>query len=272
LCFKKDDPARYKNFTFEKDRPLYSSFYIKSNSQYEKNINTTYTVNFYNKYDQICNELNKYYAAIDKEAKRLSHLKNKKGFKSKIPVALPFSVEDFTKSKNDLRLEVKCFYERLSKISKKNSISNKERPFSDFINIDLSMNEVTSVYESFIGDKDLDFYSYAAAKKKIEESDGKTLKFLKFIKGFSRKPKKDETDDYYIGRLKKLGIHWCFIPTKWNIDYLESPIKLLYRQVEQTKVDKENFAKRANLEKLTAKYSNEITVEDDSKYIVVSDS
>jgi hypothetical protein len=27
--------------------------------------------------------------------------------------------------------------------------------------------------------------------------------------------------------LKELGIHWFFIPKQWNIDYLESPIKLL---------------------------------------------
>ena len=31
--------------------------------------------------------------------------------------------------------------------------------------------------------------------------------------------------------LESLGIHWCFIPTKWGIDYLESPIKLLNKKV-----------------------------------------
>ena len=53
LIFKHKNDKRYKNYTLETDKPLYSSFYVKSNSNYTKNTNDSYTVNFYNKLDQL---------------------------------------------------------------------------------------------------------------------------------------------------------------------------------------------------------------------------
>lgn len=39
------------------------------------------------------------------------------------------------------------------------------------------------------------------------------------------------TESKYKGLLAKLGIHYYFIPTKWNIEYLESPITMLKNNI-----------------------------------------
>lgn len=53
LIFKDKNDKRYKNYTLETEKPLYTSFYVKSNSNYLKNTNNSYTINFYNKLDQL---------------------------------------------------------------------------------------------------------------------------------------------------------------------------------------------------------------------------
>lgn len=63
--------------------------------------------------------------------------------------------------------------------------------------------------------------------------------------------------------LRQLGIHWCFIPKRWRISVLESPVKLLDRWIEHVLMNQENMDKRVEAAQLEADYHNEIEEEED---------
>ncbi|MEG2364516.1 MAG: hypothetical protein RSC26_13565 [Terrisporobacter sp.] len=207
LIFKDKNDKRYINYVLEKNLALDTSFYIKTKSDYQKNIKTNYTVNFYNKLDQL-----------------LSLEKNPKN-KSKI------TARDKELARNVLRLEVQLGYKELKKTTKK---------FNQFLDIDFCANIVKDKYRYFISkDEMLDFYSYRNAKKiitntdKLSKSDKKKLlndmeQKHRFNKNFSK-----QKESKYKSTLAILGIHYYFIPTKWNIEYLESPIKQLDTKIQE---------------------------------------
>lgn len=182
-------------------KSLYSSFYVKSKSNYTKNTNDSYTLNFYNKLDQL--------QYLEKNPKNNTNV----------------TLRDKILAENTLRLEVKLGYKDLKKTTKK---------FKQFLDIDFCADIVISKYKSFISkDETLDFYSYKRAKEiikdtdRLSKSDKKNL--LSYMENKYRFNKKfsAQTESKYRGLLVKLGIHHYFIPTKWNIDYLESPITML---------------------------------------------
>ena len=133
-----------------------------------------------------------------------------------------------------LRLEVKLGYESLKKTSKK---------FKEFLDINFCEKIITEKYKYFISKDDelLDFYSYKKAKDIIintDDLDGLDKKNLlnyiekkfKCNKNFSY-----QTERKYKKILAQLGLHYHFIPTRWGIDYLESPISMLHKKVENIK-------------------------------------
>ena len=67
---------------------------------------------------------------------------------------------------------------------------------------------------------------------KLEPNERKGL--LTYIQDKYQKNKKvsDQTRRKYNKLLELIGIHWCFIPTKWGINYLISPMKLLKEKID----------------------------------------
>lgn len=206
LIFKDKSDKRYKNYTLETDKPLYTSFYVKSNSNYKKNTNDSYTVNFYNKLDQ------------------LEHLERNPKNNSNV------TFRDKRLAEGVLRLEVQLGYKDLKKTTKK---------FKQFLDIDFCADIVINKYKSFISkDETLDFYSYKRAKEIIKDTDSLSksdkMNLLKYMEDKHRFNKKfsTQTESKYRGLLATLGIHYYFIPTKWNIEHLESPINLLDTKIK----------------------------------------
>lgn len=215
LIFQDKNDKRYKNYILETDKPLYSSFYVKSNSNYKRNTNDSYTVNFYNKLDQ------------------LEYLERNPKNNSKV------TFRDKRLAEDVLRLEVQLGYKDLKKTTKK---------FKQFLDIDFCADIVINKYKSFISrDETLDFYSYKRAKEIIKntdslsKSDKKNL--LNYIEDKHRFNKKfsNQTERKYKGLLATLGIHYYFIPTKWNIEYLESPITILRDKIMGIKYETGDF-------------------------------
>ena len=205
LIFKDKKDKRYINFALENNKPMDSSFYVKSNSNYIKNINDSYTVNFYNKLNQLEN--------LEMNPKNNSNV----------------TLRDKILATNTLRLEVQVGYKELKKTTKK---------FKQFLDIDFCAAIVINKYKAFISkDETLDFYSYKRAKEIIKNTeilstpDKKNL--LKYIEEKYRFNKKlsYQTESKYRRLLSELGIHYYFIPTKWGIDFLESPISKLKENV-----------------------------------------
>lgn len=136
-------------------------------------------------------------------------------------------------AENTLRLEVKLGYKDLKKTTKK---------FKQFLDIDFCADIVINKYKAFISrDETLDFYSYKKAKAIIKDTDSLSKSdkknLLNYIEDKHRFNKKFsvQTENKYRGLLAKLGIHYYFIPTKWNIEYLESPINILRDKIESIK-------------------------------------
>jgi len=117
----------YTNYTLENNKPLYSSFQVKTKAQYRDNTESNYTVNFYNKIDQLIN-------SMTKEQK----------YKNRV------TDNDLDLAYNVLRLEVKTGYQYLQKICGKFNINKKEIPFRDFLDIDLCAYIIKEMYMKFI--------------------------------------------------------------------------------------------------------------------------
>lgn len=221
LIFKFNNPKSYKNYVFEKHEELHTSFYIKTKGQWLKNkeYNCHYTVNFYNKYDQL-------------QKKQFEHIQ--KYGKSEIDDI------DIERAKDILRLEVQAGSKYLN--NKKIRKDIPEKVLSEFINPDWCRNIIIDIYRKFISKNNeyLTFYSYSSAKAIIEKSELKNKKdLLKYILKISKGHKVGtDTKKKYNKQLEELGIHYYFIPSKWGIDKLISPIKLLDDEVQKIKTNR----------------------------------
>lgn len=200
LIFDKKDDPRYKNFVQEHNLGRDTSFYVKSQSNYRDNKNDSYTVNFYNKKNQL--------EYLEANPKNNSNVTSR----------------DKRLAENVLRLEVQLAYQGIKALG---------ATFKNFLDINVCKDVIISKYRWFISKNEhLDFYSYKAAKQIIIQSELKPRVksgLLDYIK--SKKKYHKNTISKYRNLLASLGIHWCFIPTAWGIDYLESPIKLLNEKV-----------------------------------------
>lgn len=207
LVFSKKEPGQYTNYVLKNDKELHTSFYVKSNANYRDKTNRSFTINFYNKENQ------------------LEHIKQVRN--------INVTSEDLSLAKKILRLELMQGYTDLKKSS---------RRFGDFLDIEIAKNKIVQKYEKFIGDKDVDFYSYQEAKQIVQSApitkEFSATKKRNLLNQMLQQSQGAKWDDYqkaraYRKKLASFGIHWCFIPKQWGIAHLESPMKLLKSKVEQ---------------------------------------
>ena len=214
LCYKYCKKFKdYKNFTIEKGCGESESFYLKTEKQYEKNSNQNFTLNFYNKKDQL----------VSKRA----YQENTFGHSA-------ISEHDIECSDNILRLELQAHYNCLVRICRENNIPIGQRRLIDFIDINVCRNAICRKIKYFF--TECDFYSYKEALKMIENSNVKlTPKFRKYLLDISRRYKVNNVG--YNKKLIKLGIYpYMFIPQKWNIPKLQNPIKLIDEKIDNNKL------------------------------------
>jgi len=230
LFVKRKLGERYINYALEKKRPLYSSYYVKSKKQFEDNSKTTYTVNFYNKLDQLqyLNKKNREY--------RNTHYEESK------PRVFVVSDKDLSLAVNTLRMEVIAGYHYLKAVSQKNNINSKEKQLKDFLDIDICSNAIKQKYKYFIDNKlYLDFYKYEAAKDKINNSDLEIRKKRTILKALEKASKNNNLSYYERNLLAEQEIHYFIIPKDWSVSILKSPMKALDDKVKDVKQKMEKF-------------------------------
>lgn len=202
--------SRYINYVDRNNIDTNTSVYIKSKHNYKSNINKTYTINFYNKLEQ------------------LKTLKSKADmYKSSINV----NEIDLELATNTLRLEVKCAGYELKKYG---------RTFKTYYDdIYICRDIVLTKYKRFICNTRLDFYDYFEAKKIVQEtnklkknSKNKLLQYLEMRYAKKKKYSKDELKKYF-KMLELLNIAPALIPTFNKTNKLQSPVKLLDKKIEK---------------------------------------
>lgn len=206
LIYKDKGDKRYKNYVIEKGLNMDTSFYVKTKSQYNNNLKDNYTINFYNKLNQL--DSIKYNYKITKD--------------------------EFERAEGLLRMEVQLYYVAIKNVCKQ---YKTEKIFNNFLNIDLCLNILKDKYNYFIGDYRLDFYSYNKAKLKIENTSILNVNDKKRLLNHIRERQQYNKKHSYVTRnkynkmLHKLKIHDYFIPTKFDVDYMKSPIRLLNQKL-----------------------------------------
>lgn len=256
--YSERDPASYKNYIKEENKPLYSSFYIRSNKKYEEDSKAGVTANFYNKLDETEFRLRE---AADKI---------RKGERDSLPHQLVY-----LRSTSDiLRLEAIYGRKALYKVREEYGIGNN---LPEYIDPKLSRDIIVKRYRHMVGKENLSFFSYQEAKKKIENSNlgrEKKLNLIKYIRYHKGACSRNPDSGVYRRRdvLAGLGIHWCLIPREYGIDYLESPIALLDVQLGDLD-DVEGIREaREQMGKVEADMLNSITEEEDGTVVVVYDA
>lgn len=241
LIFKDKSDKRYKNYTIEEGKPLYSSFYVKSNSNYKKNTNDSYTVNFYNKLDQL--------EYLERNPRNNSNVTSR----------------DKILAKNVLRLEVQAGYKELKKTTKK---------FKQFLDIHFCASIVINKYKAFISkDETLDFYSYKRAKEIIKDTErlskSEKMNLLNYIEYKHRFNKKFsvQTECKYKRLLAQIGVHYYFIPTSWNIEHLESPIRLLNTKINEISRKIESTSRVGALHNQDTNYKDEVLLKEQESIV-----
>lgn len=196
---------RYVNYVDTNKLATNTSVYIKSKHNFKSNRNKTYTLNFYNKLDQLLN----------------LKIKSNEARGNRINI----SNNDLKLAKDTLRLEVKCGIYELNKYGK---------DFRTYFNdIYLCRDIVLTKYKRFICSTRLDFYDYFEAKKIVQEtnklktnSKKKLLLYLEMRYAKKKKYSKQELKKYF-KMLEALNIAPALIPTFHKTNKLDSPIKLL---------------------------------------------
>lgn len=191
---------RHTNFTIEKNKPIDSSFYLKTNTDYKKKQKVNFCLNVYNKSDQLKNK-----------AKKDT---NRFGKTSVTDI-------DIENSNNILRIEDKVFYKRIKNICKKHKIENK---LENLLNLNIAYEQVCGEINRFFTSGDFCSKSYVlnTFKKDCYALDLETpIDKLSASKINRRK-----------AFFKTLDICPCFyIPQKWNIERMDNPIKLINKKL-----------------------------------------
>lgn len=201
--------SRYINYVDKNNIDTNTSVYIKSKHNYKSNINKTYTINFYNKLEQL------------------------KALKSKVDMyksSININQLDLELAKDTLRLEVKCANYELKKYGK------TFKTYYDDIYICRDI--VLTKYKRFICSTRLDFYNYFEAKRIVKEtnklkknSKKKLLQYLELRYAKKKKYSKEELKKYF-KMLELLNIAPALIPTFHKTNKLDSPVKLLDKKIE----------------------------------------
>ena len=216
LVFKDRGDERYVNYAIKNDLSLGSSFYVKTATDYRANARRNYTANFYNKQDQLLYQQNQDQFTV--------HSK------------------DIIAAQGILRLEAQCFGRFSRSIFNKHNKNYKERTLKDLLDPDFIGNVLKDMILSLLGTETTnDFYSYHAAKDKIDASDLPT-KDKKKLYDYILKSCRNQLAGMKTYRilecqklLAELGIHYFLIPKSMNVSYLPSIITLLDDHVDELK-------------------------------------
>lgn len=193
---------------------MQGSFYIKTKSDYKRNIKSNYAINFYNKHHQLKFRL--------KES-----IEN--GKKSNITQA------DITQAKDILRLEVQCSYRYLQSICDKFKIDKETKSLVELLNIDIAKYVISHKYLQFFKYKDADFYNYKVVKALVVD-DFKLKKFvLKISQGQNVTTNERKTQG---AKLIKLNINPLGFTKDIDEGFLINPLKLLEQKLEKLGVIK----------------------------------
>jgi hypothetical protein len=246
LIYKSKNNDCRHNWVIDKDtsRGLDTSFYVKARSQFEKQLKTKTTVNFYNKQEQL---------EHIREVKKIYKIKK----------------EDIDEARNIFRLEIQCGYQGLKDIRKKFEKEynlSKDFFFEEFLNNDALVREILILkYKFFISKRGeyLKFYSYEKAKKIISDiinPDFNKNRLLGYLYKKSTNPKtiKDTQRRTYSKILARFGIHDYLLPTKWGLDELESPIVLVDEVLWLDLLYKQLHTNHSLISELEAKTKNDL--------------
>lgn len=205
---------RYRNLVIEQDKPDYTSFHVTTKSQYDNKTKVNYTVNFYNKADQLKSLIKK-----SKEDPKYRYVK--------------VTENDLMAAENILRLEVQCSYQYLRHFKKKFNVDADDRILKTFIyDIDLCKKIIIDKYSYFLDDNIYNnFYSYRKAKEIITNSDKqvfeknkkKVLEYLQSLSQYSvyKQYKSHNTRKPYNNILDSHFISQYFVDKDFKIDVLE---------------------------------------------------
>lgn len=200
---------RYKNFVYENDLKKSSSFYLKTNKDFDDNIRRNFVINFYNKADQLTTK---------REEDILLN-----GYSS-------ITQKDIDEMKGVLRLEVQVCYITLKKFCEKHNIPWKKRTLLDLVDINIAKDVLEYEIKRFFTLHD--FYSYREVVKTLKENGFKSKdKIFDYVYKVSHHMK---TSSYRKHREILEDLDICpiiFIPSKFKVDKLKNPIKLIDEKI-----------------------------------------
>lgn len=213
LYFERKKDIKFKNYSnhvTESSLDFEGSFYMKTEKQYNENKNQNFTINFYNKQNQL-------------QSTAINELATK--FNTNI------TDEDILSAENILRLEIQLHHQKLKTVCLRNNIDWQTRSLSDLFDINIAQEAISHEIKRFF--TDADFYSYQKAKDIIisKISNRRSRKSaLEYIEAVS---KNNKVKSYTIERkLIEIGVFpYYFLPKQWNIDILENPIKLIDKKI-----------------------------------------
>ena len=221
-AYKANENGIFKNhsdFTVIKNKPLNSSFYLKTNTDFRKRQKVNFCLNIYNKSDQLSNKVKK-------------DMKN--GGRTFI------NEDDIESSKNILRVECKAYHKHIANICKKYNLKNN---LENLLSMEIAYYQVTKTIKRFFATGDFCSKSYilSAFKNDCYIIDLDTP--LNELSASKAKIKKE----YFEG----LDIYpYFYIPPKWNINKLENPIKLIDKKINLIKEKNNMIQELEELEKL----------------------
>ena len=171
------------------------SVYIKTKRDYDHNERRNYVLNYYDKADW----LNK-----QRKAHRRTH------------------TQDFVFAKDVLRLEVQCGYQFIKQICTKFGLSNR---FDCLLSYDIALWAHETIYNRIFTDcSNVDFYTYASAKKRLSSQRAKETLLASSV------GKRITAPEYAYGRklIRNAGIFpFCFLDRNSVPPMLPSPLKLI---------------------------------------------
>lgn len=276
LIFARTDPSHHTNFVLVKNKPLYSSFYIKSNSDFRDYVRRGVVINFYNKKDQLKNKMKAITLGVNKE---YSVIKNKvlRGQ----PISLRSShilsdvddrigLDDAVLAKNNLRMEVQLHYKALYDL-----LGTEDRSFGLFLDIDYCREIVARQYAKKLRctyDRYLDFCSLKIMREIIDHSDlSITIQrnMMQTITEVAQNHTLSPSQFYtHKRRMEDLGMHWYPIPARFHVDRLVSPISLLDQQIDIIKNARTTYEDRRQKNQIEVDMYDSIEEGDEEMAIV----
>jgi len=186
---------------------LRGSAYIKTLGDYKENTLRNYVLNYYDKADQLLKQHNK-----------------------KVRV----TTEDMAWSQEILRLEVQCGFQFLKCFCQKMGV---HRVFGDLCSCRFAYQAHKDIYGRVFGcNEEQDFYTYAAAKRRLNETGSKAAQTLLAVS----RHQNVAAQEFSYGRkmLKQKGIYpFGLLPRTSAVEVLDNPLKLIRKKLESIGVE-----------------------------------